>query len=133
MQGMTDMKIHIGGKEADASANELAEFFADNLDTQVSPAAAETLSDIDKKAIDPIAVVQLILAIPPAIMVTLDLAERIELRKKISKLIELAKRLRNEKGTVARLEASSVSRDLDAMSPDEVLDAAANENAKDQT
>ena len=67
---MTDMKIHIGGKEADASASELAEFFADNLDTQVSPAADETLSDTDKKAIDPIAVAQLILAIPPAIDAT---------------------------------------------------------------
>ena len=129
---MTDMKIHIGGKEADASASELAEFFADRLDTQVSPAAAETSSATDRKGIDPISVAQLILAIPPAIMVTMDLAERIELRKKVSKLIELAKRLRNEKGTVARLETSSVSRDLDAMSPDEVLDAAAEENAKNE-
>ena len=66
-------------------------------------------------------------------MVTMDLAERIELGKKVSKLIELAKRLRNQRGTVARLETSSVSRDLDAISPDEVLDAAAKENAKDQT
>ncbi len=113
---MTNMKIHIDGKEADASASELTEFFVDNFDTQVSPAAAETSSTTDRKDIDPIAVAQLILAIPPAIMVTMDLAERIELRKKVSKLIELAKRLRNEKGTVARLETSDVSRDLDCAS-----------------
>ncbi len=129
---MAKVRIHIDGQEAEACAGEIAEFLNQNLAARVAATAPEAAEATDRKATDPVAVAALILSIPSALLAARDLAERIELRKKITKLIDLARRLRRERQAVAWLETPSGLRDLDAMSPDEVLELAASAGTKEQ-
>ncbi len=129
---MANVRIHIDGPEAETGASEIADFLNENLAARVASAAPKAPVVTDQKTADPVAVAALILSIPSALLAAMDLAERIELRKKITRLIDLAKRLRRGRGTVARLETPSGLRDLDAMSPDEVLELAASAGTEDQ-
>jgi hypothetical protein len=76
--------------EARGAADELAQLLATELPDWQPRVAEHVLSDEARKA-DPIAIIALVLSIPPTIQSTWDLAQRIKLKEKIDKLIAWAK------------------------------------------
>ena len=69
--------------------------FDRSLDVKIEK--PEALPEASRKAVDPIAVASLILSIPPFILAVVDLADRIEKRRRAQKLIAGANRLQTER------------------------------------
>ena len=82
---------------------------------------------------DPLTVAALVLAVPGAILATWDLAQRIELKKKVERLIDWARRKKKENPTlVITLTLSGIRvKYLDRTEPEEILDALAEWAEKD--
>ena len=82
---------------------------------------------------DPVTVAALVLAVPGAILATWDLAQRIELKKKVERLIDWARRKKKENPTlVITLTLSGIRvKYLDRTEPEEILDALAEWAEKD--
>lgn len=123
---MSDLKFHLQGPQSGATAAALETFFAETFDAKARrenpriPPSGET-----EKAADPIAVAALILSIPGALLATVDLAERLQLKQKVERLIALARREWREHGTriwLQRRNAAPLA--LDEIEPADVLDAA---------
>jgi len=96
---MSDLEFHLQGPQTDATAAELETFFAETLG---ATARRETLpppaGGTGEKA-DPIAVATLIVCIPGALLATIDLAERPQIKEYVARLIALARRVWTERGT----------------------------------
>jgi hypothetical protein len=120
---MKELRLYLEGAAAEQAAREIEDFFAQEFGHPPVRVAPEVQTDRGKKA-DPVAVAALILTIPSAILATLDLAERIQLRKKLRRLIDLVRRQKAEKGTVIRLETPTGLQDLLTADLDRFLDAA---------
>lgn len=123
---MSDLKFHLQGPQSDATAAALEAYFAETFgetarrENLPMPAPGET-----QKAADPIAVAALILSIPGALLATVDLAERLQLKQKVERLIALARREWREHGTriwLQRRNATPLA--LDEIEPADVLGAA---------
>lgn len=123
---MSDLKLHLQGSQTEATATALEAFFAETFgeparrESPLPPPVSEAA-----KAADPIAVAALVLSIPGALLATVDLAERLQLKQKIERLIALARREWREHGTriwLRRRDATPLA--LDEIEPAEVLDAA---------
>jgi hypothetical protein len=76
---------------------------------------------------DPVAVAALILSLPSATLAAIDLAERIKLRDKITRLLALIRRQHDDKGAVARIETPEGMQDLAAMDAERLLDVTSSE------
>lgn len=120
---MRDLRLHLEGGDAEAAAAEIAALMEASFGRRPERARAGR-SDGEGDKADPVAVAALVLAIPGAALATMDLAERVRLREKLGRLIELARRLRRERGTVARLETGRGLEDLAGLDPDRVIEAA---------
>ena len=122
---MSDLKFHLQGPQSGATAAALETFFAETFGAQArreSP-SPPTVSEAEKAA-DPIAVAALILSIPGALLATVDLAERLQLKQKAERLIALARREWREHGTRIWLRRRNVAPlALDEIEPADVLDA----------
>jgi len=82
---------------------------------------------------DPVAVAALVLAVPGAVLATWDLAHRMELKDKVERLIDWAKRKKQENPTLVITFSPSGIRVkyLDQTEPEEILDALAEWAEKD--
>ncbi len=113
------------GPEANEGIQDLAELFRrDFPEWQVHQEGA-TLVPGERKA-DTVAVLSLIVMIPPAIMASWDLARRVELKKRVvDPLIAWAKNRRQSGKTnpVVMLSPDEEAVPLDEVRPDEVLNA----------
>jgi hypothetical protein len=123
---MSDLKFHLQGSQTDATAAALEMFFAETFcetarrENLPMPAPGET-----QKVVDPIAVAGLVLSIPGALLAAMDLAQRLQLKEKVERLIALARREWREHGTriwLQRRNATPLA--LDEIEPADVLDAA---------
>jgi len=123
---MSDLEFHLQGAQAATTAAALETFFAETFGAEIRrenpppPAVGKA-----EKAVDPIAVAALVLSIPSALLATMDLAQRLQLKQKVDRLIALARREWREHGTriwLRRRNATPLA--LDEIEPAAVLDAA---------
>jgi hypothetical protein len=123
---MSDLKFHLQGSQTDATGAALETFFSETFGENARreglpmSAVGET-----EKTVDPIAVAGLVLSIPGALLAAMDLAERLQLKEKVARLISLARREWTEHGTriwLQRRDATPLA--LDEAQPADVLDAA---------
>lgn len=124
---MPDLQFHLQGPQTDVTAAALEAFFAETFSERVRRESPPTVSSGTEKAIDPVtvAVAALILNIPNALLATANLAERLQLKQKVERLIALARREWREHGTriwLQRRNATPLA--LDEIEPADVLDAA---------
>ncbi|WP_372396410.1 hypothetical protein ABMY26_11505 [Azospirillum sp. HJ39] len=112
--------ITIAGPKAPALAAEVEEFLADALGTD-----AERLPPSQDQAIqrgDPLAVAALVLAVPSAIVATLDLAARARLAERIDRLLERVRGTAAPADSVRLTSGAAPELDLITAKRDAVLD-----------
>ena len=117
--------FHIDGPHLSEIADELAQLIERQFGVSPKRVRSESTgsSDSDTERTDPVAVASLVLAVPSAIVATLTLAERLELKKKVDGLISWAKervRERLEVRIVVSRRGRSVP--LDSAEPGEIID-----------
>ncbi|MEM9294024.1 MAG: hypothetical protein AAGD01_20265 [Acidobacteriota bacterium] len=125
-----ETRFLISGPDAEAVAGELAAWFEEQLDhrprrVQESPAGKVpgTQHITRSGGVDPVALTTLILAIPPSLLATMELAERLELKRKAERLGEWAKEAAYRfPGTEVRLERGNRIVRLDQAAPPEILE-----------
>lgn len=121
---MSDLEFHLQGPQTDATAAELETFFAETLGANARREIHQPPSGGAGEKADPIAVATLIVCIPGAVLATIDLAERLQIKQKVERLIALARREWRERGTriwLRRRDAPPLA--LDEAQPAEVIDA----------
>jgi hypothetical protein len=119
------LQFHFTDSESRGAADELAQFLAKELPDWQPRVEKQVVSGEARKA-DPVAIIALILAIPPAIQSVWDLAQRIKLKEKIDKLIAWAKdRSAHGKVNASVLLPEGKAVPLDQAAPQQILDAVA--------
>lgn len=129
---MSDLRFHLQGQHAEATAEALEAFFSE---TFAEAARREPVRQphpvTPERSLDPVAVAALIVSIPSGVLAVMDLAERLKLKEKIARLTTLARREWREHGTriwLQRRNATPLA--LDAADPAAILDAAASERER---
>ena len=80
----SELELCLKGPDAERLAAELSDFMAAELGVRPRrSAAAKPPADAVMRSVDPVAVAGLILSIPGAVLATADLAERLEVKKKV--------------------------------------------------
>lgn len=92
-------------------------------------AAAGIISHDDGKAIDPVAMVTLVLSIPSATLAALDLADRIHKRRRATELIGHAQQFATQQITVTLITQTRAV-ELQTLTPDQLLDLADEDPAR---
>ncbi len=89
---MADFQLVVEGDGAARAADELTAILAEGEPSaRIARSVATSPSDAaNKSAVDPVALVNVILAVPPAVLATIDMVDRISKRKKAEKLIAAA-------------------------------------------
>jgi hypothetical protein len=121
---MSAIQLHLEGAQADATAKDLEGFFEEVFGERPQQALPLAYATGEREKTDPVALTALILSLPGVIVQALDLAERIKLKDKVVRLIELARREWSGRQTriwLQRPMASPLA--LDRAEPGEVLDA----------
>jgi hypothetical protein len=113
-----------GATEAGHEFERLIATFDKGMEVQVVP--FEEASDELRRALDPISLLTLILAIPSAALAVLDIADRIEKRRRATRLIEAGRRLCEGKKVQAFvLMPDGSPKRLQDLTPDQLLDLVA--------
>lgn len=122
---MDTVGLRIEGPAAAESAAALADLIGETLGERPAPKPTPAGSGASVTRGDPWAVAAVLLAVPSALLATLDLAARLGLAERLGRLIDLARRGREERGTVVTLalERSGGLPPLDRCEPDQVLEA----------
>jgi hypothetical protein len=92
---------------------------------EVTATAATTHRD--DKVVDPVAVATLVTSIPSAALAVLDLADRIQKRRRAKELIDHAQQLADQHVTVS-VRSQSRTVELRTLDPDQLLDLMAHED-----
>src|SRR5229473_1172551 len=83
-----------------------------------------------RKVIDPIALANLIISIPAALLAVADLVDRMRKRKRAQAVIDAAKQVRDENGvSVSIISLEGAVRRVDGLTADELLEEAAKLNS----
>ena len=96
--------------------------------TETAAAAAGTIDQDDGKVIDPVSLATLVLSIPPAALAVLDLADRIQKRRRATELIDHAQQLATQRVTI-HLVTQNHTVELRTLTPDQLLDLADEDSA----
>jgi hypothetical protein len=122
---MTILMFTLSGEAAAAAGAEFKDTLGDIVPgVDVVMQAPEALPEAARKAIDPIALAALIVSVPSAILAVVDLADRIEKRRRAQKLIDAAKRLRTENSVTVLVLDAATPKPLADLTPDDMLDIA---------
>jgi hypothetical protein len=92
-------------------------------ETPAEATTAARASRDDGKAIDPVAVVSLVLSVPSAALAVADLADRIRKRRRAADLIDHARQLAARQVTVYLISHGRTT-ELSTLTPDQLLDLA---------
>ncbi len=95
---MADLEFHIEGEGAEMTAAALQALIGEQFGQEPRRVSAPPSGREQEKS-DPLAVAAFILAVPPAILATIDLAERLALKEKAQRLIDFARGQRQQHGT----------------------------------
>jgi hypothetical protein len=126
------LQFHFRDSDSRGAADELAQFLANELPDWQPRVEEQVLSGEARRDTDPVAIIALILSIPPAIQSAWDLAQRIKLKEKIDKLIAWAKD-RSARGKVnpsVLLPPEGKAVPLDQAASQQILDAVAAQSAR---
>jgi hypothetical protein len=132
---MTDeLNLVLRGEGAEAAAAELERALSAGEEAiALARRETEALPEAARKALDPVSLAALILAIPSAALATWDLADRIRKRKRAQRLLDAARRLRIEKRVETYVVTLEGPKGLDEVSADELLELAADLERGSQT
>jgi hypothetical protein len=84
------------------------------------------MPDADRKVIDPISLTALILSIPSAVLAVMDIADRLNKRRKAQAVIDAAKQAKAEQQVdIYLLTAEQTSQPIADLIPDQLLDLVA--------
>jgi hypothetical protein len=120
------VRFRIEGTDRAAAADELQRLLEDELG--IEPERVEVpVSEHDGRKGDPVAIAALILAVPGAVLATMDLAQRMRLREKIGKLIATAQTLRADDKASVQIETATAAQPLDQATVDRVIEMASEE------
>ena len=133
----SEMEFRIEGPEASSVADELADFLEAEFDERPRRVAPERGSrpgsDPEKVAPDTIAAGAIaILTVPAAIKHTVDLADRLALKKKLDRLVELAKKMAKDRVQIriTLVSGGGPTVRLDRATPAEIMEMAAREESE---
>ena len=129
------IEFQFQGTAREALAEELGQLLVDNFaDWTQSKAAKSPVSRGDDKS-DAVAIATLILTVPPAVVATWDLAQRMQLKEKVDRLITWAQEICKkapQSGTTIHLSDGSVV-PLEQMKPEQFLDMLAEWSKKNRS
>ena len=121
--------LQISGSRDPQLAGELVAILKNELDFEAEVVSADRASEIPEgtRAVDPVAVASLILAIPATILTVWDLVERVQKRKKLEGVIEQIGEIagKNPKLAVKLTFPDGRVLDIRHADPNQILDAAA--------
>ena len=128
---MADLKIIIAGSQFEAAAEKLrAALSGDGDAPAISRLQPSELPEAARKVIDPIALANLIISIPAALLAVADLVDRMRKRKRAQAVIDAAKQVRDENGvSVSIVSLEGAVRRVDGLTADELLEEAAKLNS----
>ncbi len=89
-----EIEFHVTGPDARRLADEFAELMAAELGTRPRPSSegdSRPSEPVRCRGADPVAVAALILAVPGAALAAADLAQRLELKQKLDRLLAWAR------------------------------------------
>jgi hypothetical protein len=93
---MPDLTFILAGDKASAAADSFAAVLAEGEGVTVSRRIPAALPEAERRVVDPISLAALILAVPGAVLASMDLVQRVAKRRKAKALIAEAQRLRDE-------------------------------------
>ena len=124
---MTTLTLVLSGDAAGAACERLKTVLGEfEPGLQVTASEPAALPAAARKAVDPVALASLVLAVPSFILAVLDIADRIEKRRRAQRLIDEARRLRAEQGVAVFIVDGAAPRPFDALTADTLLDVARN-------
>jgi hypothetical protein len=120
------LMIGVKGVQGDQAADELASVLVAGDALEIERSMPVALPDVQRRAVDPgtIAAVSLILSIPGALLAAVNLADRLQKRKKAEEVIETAGRLRLERRVETTIITLEGPKALDQLDPDQLLEIA---------
>ena len=124
-----NFQLRVEGPDSEKTAQALSDFLEKEFDYRPNLLSKKQsqLDEADQTKVDPVAIGALILALPGAILATVDLIERMKKKKKIDRLIEFTQQkakanpginisIVTPKGISIRLDVAESSQILDAFS-----------------
>jgi len=115
-------KLNVSGPEAEENAGELVEFVEKEFDCK--PVCLKTGIGENRRgyrSVDPVAIAAFIVAVPSAVLATIDLVER---RKKKEKVDRLLQWLQDKKVNITITTPNGTTMQLDAADSADILNAA---------
>jgi len=124
---MSGLEIIIEGADPQPAAAELVAL-VQGFGADAAVSTPDAASDEARRAVDPIALTALIVAIPPGVLAVLQLgdriADRLEKRRRAKQLLERARQIRTTRKVEFHVVGKDGSRQLLTLTEDEVLDLA---------
>ena len=120
-----EISFFVEGQDAETGANEIKKIINDEFEYEPQILAdKENNREGSTKAVDPIALGALILAVPAAILAVADLASRIKNKKKLDRVLEkIQKRVIQKKEvTVKIIYPNGMIKDISSVDSVEILD-----------
>jgi len=120
-----EISFFVKGQDAETGANEIKKIINDEFEYEPQILAdKENKPEGSTKAVDPIALGALILAVPAAILAVADLADRIKNKKKLDRVLEkIQKRVVQKKEvTVKIIYPNGMIKDISSVDSVEILD-----------
>ena len=124
---MADIRFYVEGSDASEVARALEDHFEQEFGARPKRRSAPQPRPApgQPERGDPVAVAALILSIPAAVLATMDLAERVQLKAKIERLVVfMREELKGRSGSVVLEVPSGRRLKIDQASAAEIMDAA---------
>lgn len=119
------LELIIEGHDAQAAADELAaEVEGFGEEAKARSVEPDQASEVARRAIDPVSVAALILAVPGTILAVMDIADRIKKRRRATRLLERAQQIRVARKVEIQVVTKDGAKTLDGLTPDDLLDLA---------
>jgi hypothetical protein len=122
---MSELKFVLAGTQSDLAAAALVSALGPE-GVEARRQKVTEMPDADRKVIDPISLTALILSIPSAVLAVMDIADRLNKRRKAQAVIDAAKQAKAEQQVdIYLLTAEQTSQPIADLIPDQLLDLVA--------
>jgi hypothetical protein len=98
MKKISNIELVVTGNNASTAASELSRLIHQNFDCEAKMITKQVKSENNVKAVDPVALSSLLLAIPSAIWAATDLISRMKSKETSQTLIHLSKNIEEKHG-----------------------------------
>jgi hypothetical protein len=122
---MPELKFVLAGNQSDLAADALVSALGPE-DVEARRQKAAESSDADRKIVDPISLTALIVSIPSAVLAVMDIADRLNKRRKARAVIDAAKQAKLEQhADIYLLTVDQTPQPVADLTPDGLLDLVA--------